>query len=42
MKLLLPGEIATRAALILSNLEQTDYQQTENIDVNLGIFGEPI
>jgi hypothetical protein len=41
MKLSLPGQIATQAALIVNNLQQTYYRDTENIDVDLGIFGEP-
>jgi hypothetical protein len=42
MKLSLSGQIATRAAFIAKNLQQTNYQHTENIDVDRGIFGEPI
>jgi hypothetical protein len=42
MKLLGPEQIATQAAFIVNNLQQTDYQHTENSDVDLGIFGEPI
>lgn len=42
MKLSLPGKIATQAAFIVNNLQPTDIQPTENIDVDLGIFGEPI
>jgi hypothetical protein len=41
MKLAFPGQIATQAAFIVNNLRQTDYQQSENIDVDLGILGEP-
>jgi hypothetical protein len=42
MKLSLPGQIATQAALMVNNLQQTDYQRSENIDVDFGIFGELI
>jgi hypothetical protein len=42
MKLSPPWQIATRAALIVNNLQQTDCQHTENIDFDLGIFGELI
>jgi hypothetical protein len=42
MKLSLPGQIATQAALMVNNVQQTDYQRSENIDVDFGIFGELI
>ena len=42
IKLSLPGQIATQAALMVNNLQQTDYQRSENIDVDFGIFGELI
>jgi hypothetical protein len=38
MKLSLPGQIATQAEFIVNNLQQTDYQNTDNIDVDLGIY----
>jgi hypothetical protein len=38
MKLSLPGQIAAQAEFIVNNLQQTDYQHTENIDVDLGIY----
>jgi hypothetical protein len=42
MKLSSPWRIATQGAFIVNDLQQTDYQHTENIDVDLGIFGELI
>jgi hypothetical protein len=42
MKLSLPGQIATQTACLVDNLQQIDYQPTENIDRDLGIFGKPI
>jgi hypothetical protein len=42
MKFSLAGQTANQAALIFNNLQQTDYQHTENIDLDLGIFGESI
>jgi hypothetical protein len=42
MKLSPPGQITTQVAFMVNNLQQTDYQHTENIDVNLGISGQPI
>jgi hypothetical protein len=38
MKLPLPQQIAAQAELIVNNLEQTDYQYTEQIDVDQGIY----
>jgi hypothetical protein len=38
MKLPLPQQIAAQAEFIVNNLEQTDYQYTEQIDVDLGIY----
>ena len=40
MKISLPGQMAIQAALIVNDLQQTDYQHTENIDLDLGAFGE--
>jgi hypothetical protein len=37
-QLSLPGQIATQAEFIVNNLRQTDYQHTENIDVDRGIY----
>jgi len=34
----LPGYLASQAEFIVNNLEQTDYQFTENIDVDNGIY----
>jgi hypothetical protein len=42
MKLSFPGQIATQPAFIVDELQQSDYQHTEDIDVDLGIFGKPI
>jgi hypothetical protein len=42
MKQPFPGQIATRAAFIVKNLQQTDDRATENIDLDLGISEEPI
>jgi hypothetical protein len=42
MKLSLPGQIATRGEYFVNNLLQSDYYHTESIDLDLGIFGEPI
>jgi hypothetical protein len=42
MKLSPAWQIATQAALIVNSLQQTDCQHTENIDFDLGIFGELI
>ncbi|HSZ79511.1 MAG TPA: hypothetical protein VK775_19045 [Chthoniobacterales bacterium] len=43
MKISPPGQIATQSAFIINNLlQQTDCPHTENIDVDLGIFGESI
>jgi hypothetical protein len=42
MELSLPGQIATQAAFIANDMQQTDCQHTENIDFDLGIFGELI
>jgi hypothetical protein len=42
MKFSLFGQIATEAALIANDLQQTDYQHTEKINLDLGIFGEPL
>ena len=38
MKLSLPGQIATQAEFVVNNLQQTDYQHTDNIDVDRGIY----
>ena len=40
MKLSRPGQIATKAAFMVNNLQQTDCQHSETIDVDLGFFGE--
>ena len=42
MKLSLPGQMATQAHLLSTILLQTDYQRSENINVDLGIFGKSI
>jgi hypothetical protein len=38
MVLTLPQQIAAQAEFIVNNLEQTDYQYTEQIDVDRGIY----
>jgi hypothetical protein len=38
MKLSLPKQIAAQAEFIVNNLQQTTYQHTEKIDVDLGIY----
>jgi GH18 family chitinase len=35
---LLPRQLASQAESIVNDLEQTDYQHTDNIDVDLGIY----
>jgi hypothetical protein len=42
MKLSLPGQIVRQAEYSMNSLKRTDCQRTENIAVDLGIFGEPI
>lgn len=42
MKLSRCGQIVTPAAFVVNNLQQTDYRETENIDVDLGDFWEAI
>jgi hypothetical protein len=34
----LPEQIASQAEAIVNNLQQTDYQHTDNIDVDLGVY----
>jgi hypothetical protein len=34
----LPGQLASQAEFIVNNLQQTDYQYTENINFDAGIF----
>jgi len=37
-QLSLPGQIASQAEFIVNNLQQTDYQHTENIDVDRSVY----
>ena len=37
-ELSLAGQVAEQAEFIVNNLQQTDYQYTENIDVDNGVY----
>jgi hypothetical protein len=37
-QLSLPGQLASQAEFIVNNLQQTDYQHAENIDVDRGVY----
>ncbi|MGA7410220.1 MAG: hypothetical protein WBW33_07025 [Bryobacteraceae bacterium] len=37
-QLSLPQQLASQAEFIVNNLQQTDYQHTENIDEDRGVY----
>ncbi|MGA7411724.1 MAG: hypothetical protein WBW33_14695 [Bryobacteraceae bacterium] len=37
-QLSLPGQLASQAEFIVNNLQQTDYQHPENVDVDRGVY----